>query len=176
MPHGTQCRSRKAEGLSVASGCLYVVSFLLPVGWGLGFFGLHAFVCSAMIPFVWPMWAANPVLWFGLVKAANQRWEAARNAGVLAMLLAISEAWMFLPGLGVGYFCWLCSMIALATAGAYGAEQERRSARTAEGDETAIQVLLDRPAVRVARDTNFLRLLTPTPPASTHCVASIPRR
>jgi hypothetical protein len=156
MQQETRSRWATADILGVTSGCLYAGSFLMPVGRDLTLFGWQAFVCSAIYFLFWPMWAANPVFWFGLVKAGNQRWEAARNAGVLAMMLAVSEAWMFLPNLGIGYYCWLGSMIALAAAGAYGVEQERGNRRSEEGDETAIQILPDRPAVRVSHDTGFV--------------------
>ena len=90
---------------------MYAVSFVLPaVDRG---FGFGAFLASLLIPILWPMWAANPVLWYGFAKLFDQQWRPARNAGLLALALALSESWMFWDQVSVGYFLWIGSMLAL---------------------------------------------------------------
>jgi hypothetical protein len=104
---------------------LYVVSFFLPaVGWE--GFGFMAFFWSMVIPSFLPMWLANPVLWIGYVKAANQRWHAVTIAGVVALGLAMSESWVFWRQVNVGYFLWIGSMALLAAAGLAGSAHPRK--------------------------------------------------
>jgi hypothetical protein len=110
-------------GISLAC---YVCSFFLPaVGDGYGF---NAFLAAAMFPFFWPMWAANPVVCFSLVKVFNQEWRAARKWGFFALGLALSESWMFWGSVKVGYFMWIGSMALIATAGCHGWAHEQRVA------------------------------------------------
>ena len=43
---------------------------------------------------------------------------------MVALLLALSEFWMFIDGLGIGYLVWVGSMAVLAAAGSCGAKEE----------------------------------------------------
>lgn len=139
---------RKSVALAVALGTgvglLYGGSFFLPAAAKAQ--GYEAFFFAMVLFFYWPMWAANPVFWYGLVKLLSGRWKAARNAGLLAVVLACSEAWMFVGLLKVGYFVWVGSMAALALAGWYGGRRTRsapapRFDERPEPADTAIRVL-----------------------------------
>ena len=103
MLEETESRWTKAGVLGVMSGALYVVSFVLPVGWDLNLFGWQAFLWSTFIYWYWPMWLSNPAVWFGFVTAGNRNWNAPWNAGLVAIAVTCSEAWMFLSDLGVGF-------------------------------------------------------------------------
>jgi hypothetical protein len=101
---------------------LYAVSFFLPALDGVA--GYQAFV-FALIWFVFlPMWAANPVFWIGLGRLFQGRHGSASRAGLAALLLALSESWMFGRELGVGYLVWVGSMAVLVVAGACGRRDE----------------------------------------------------
>jgi hypothetical protein len=93
---------------------LYVVSFFLPAYNGIPGFG--AFLWSLIIPFFWPMWAANPLFWLGL-SGLRARHGSVMVIGLIALLLALSEAVLFADRLGAGYFLWVGSMAVLAAAG-----------------------------------------------------------
>jgi hypothetical protein len=99
-------------------GCLavgmYAVSFFLDAAERMA--GYQAFLLALYIPVYWPMWAANPVFWFGLSRLCQGRYQSAGTAGLVALILALSESWLC-GGLDVGYFLWAGSMAALALAG-----------------------------------------------------------
>jgi hypothetical protein len=143
--------SRLAVKMGTVIGLLYGVSWLLPafttrVLWGdSDFSGWDAFFWAGIDYRYWPTWAANPVMWFGMVKLFNRRWKAARNAGLIAVVLACSQSDMFPSRPDVGYYVWLSSMAALAATGWVGQRQEQRMANCFEKlpqpDDTAIRVL-----------------------------------
>jgi hypothetical protein len=108
--------------LGVLAAVLYAVSFFLPALRGV--LGHQAFVWSLLFVFYAPMWGANPALWFGLALLAQGKFRSARKAGVLALVLALSECWLFYRELRVGYFAWVGSMALLAVAGWRGARHE----------------------------------------------------
>ena len=104
-----------AAVLGAVAVTLYGVSFFLPaVGTVLGFL---AFIWAPSSVVLIPMWLANPVFWYGLHCLFGGRLEAAAKAGLVALLLALSESWLFWGELGVGYFAWVGSMAALARVG-----------------------------------------------------------
>jgi hypothetical protein len=94
---------------------IYAVSFVLPAcGQMLGY---QAFLWSVIFIFCFPMWLANPVFWVGLACASWGEWSATRTYGLVALVLSLSEAWMFWGELAAGYFLWVGSMALLAVAG-----------------------------------------------------------
>jgi hypothetical protein len=108
-------------------GCLallsYTVSFFLPALHNV--LGFQAFVYSILFLIGAPMWVANPLFWYGLVSLFRRRNRAAGKAGLVALLLALSECWMFHGQLAAGYFVWAGSMALLALAGWLGGEGNR---------------------------------------------------
>jgi hypothetical protein len=64
-----------------------------------------------------PMWAANPLFWSGLAHLYTGQYRAARNAGLAALFLSLSQSWMVYRELRVGYFAWVGSMVLLTAAG-----------------------------------------------------------
>jgi hypothetical protein len=106
----------------VLLGCavflLYAFSFWLPATRNV--LGYQAFVYALLFFICGPMWAANPVFWFGLAKLFQGHYRSAAKAGLLALLLALSECWMFWGELAAGYFLWSGSMAVLAVAGWWG--------------------------------------------------------
>jgi hypothetical protein len=105
---------------------LYLLSFFLPVDSGM--LGYHAFICALVFVIGIPMWLANPVFWFGLVRLFQGRYTSAGTAGVVALLLALSQVWMFRGAAQVGYWVWVGSMGLLALAG-LSHERETRPQR-----------------------------------------------
>jgi hypothetical protein len=97
---------------------MYGVSFLLPAAGRM--LGYQAFVCAVLFVIGVPMWLANPVFWLGLVLLSRREYRSASTAGIVALLLALSECWMFSGDLGVGYFVWVGSMAFLALVGLFG--------------------------------------------------------
>src|SRR5947209_3423939 len=104
---------------------LYAVSFILPLGRGVGFAAfLSALLFSYMIPGLLLYWVANPLFWFGLFSLRRGRSRSAAILGGLASLSAVLP--MLPPGEGivwnlpeaslppVGYFVWLGSILGLA--------------------------------------------------------------
>jgi hypothetical protein len=94
---------------------LYIISFFLPAY--AGALGYQAFLCALVCMIGIPMWSANLVFWGGLAQLSQGRYRSAGGAGLAALLLALSEAWMFRDGLQVGYWMWVGSMGLLALAG-----------------------------------------------------------
>jgi MYXO-CTERM domain-containing protein len=108
--------------LAVVLG-LYAASFLLPVadaGEHQEILGYQAFFWAPLTIVYLPMWLANPVLWLGCACAGDQGWRAARNAGLAAVLLAVSEVWLWDDPPELGYYLWVASMVALGLAGLIG--------------------------------------------------------
>ena len=106
---------------------LYLVSFFLPALDGTP--GYEAFILAVLFVIGLPMWLANPVFWFGVVRLAQGRYHSAGQAGRVALLLALSECWMFYDKLAVGYFVWVGSMVLLAAVGRFGEVDEDRPRR-----------------------------------------------
>ena len=101
--------------LGAVAVTLYGVSFFLrAVGTVLGFL---AFIWAPFTVVLIPMWLANPVFWYGLHCLFGGRLDAAAKAGLVALLLALSESWLFWGELRVGYVAWVGSMAALALVG-----------------------------------------------------------
>jgi hypothetical protein len=111
--------------LGVLAAVLYVVSFFLPACEGAA--GYQAFALSLVCVVGIPMWLANPLFWSGLLLLSQGKRAAAGKAGLTAVALALSQCWLFWPGLRVGYFAWVGSMGLLAVAGWCGG-QERQAA------------------------------------------------
>ncbi len=116
-------RSGAGDFLGLLASALYAVSFFLPAVPGI--LGFQAFVYSLVCVICVPMWAANLALWLGLAELSRGRYGTAGTAGLVAVVLAVSESWLFLGELRVGYFVWVGSMILLAFVGLCGAEQTR---------------------------------------------------
>jgi hypothetical protein len=110
---------------------LYVASFFFDAAAGVA--GWQAFIWSVLLVVYLPMWLANPVAWIGFARLLEGRRRSAGGAGLLAVLLAFSESWLFFRELRVGYFLWVGSMAVLAVAGLLG---EREGTPTAEPDRT----------------------------------------
>jgi hypothetical protein len=108
-------RSEAGVFLACLLGGLYAVSFFLPAMKGLPGYG--AFVYALLFLVGIPMWAANPVFWFGLCHLAEGRYRSAGRAGWVALVLALSEWWMFGRDLAVGYYLWAGSMFLMGLAG-----------------------------------------------------------
>ena len=100
--------------VGVLAAGLYAWSFFLEAAKGIA--GYQAFLLALYLPPYWPMWAANPVFWFGLSRLSQGRYHAAGAAGLVALLLALSESWLC-GNLEAGYFVWAGSMAVLALAG-----------------------------------------------------------
>jgi hypothetical protein len=104
--------------LGLAAALLYAASFFLPATDMVA--GYQAFVLSLVFVIGIPMWLANPVFWSGLTLLSQGKYRSARKAGLLGLVLALSECWLFSKGLRVGYFAWVASMALLAAAGWWG--------------------------------------------------------
>ena len=99
----------------------YATSFFLPVtdaDTPQVMYGYQAFFWALVSIIYLPMWLSNPVLWVGCGYCVDGRWTAARNCGLLAILLAISEVWFWDDPPEIGYYLWVASMVVLAVAGA----------------------------------------------------------
>jgi hypothetical protein len=110
--------------------CLYLASFFLPVSDGgtpRAMYGFQAFFGGLVSLVYIPMWLANPAMWFGCIRFGEGRWKAARNAGLLATLLGVSEIWFMDDQLEIGYYLWVGSMVLLASGGAIGAARRLNS-------------------------------------------------
>jgi hypothetical protein len=84
--------------LGISAALLYAGSFFLPAYQaGVGY---QAFVVSLVFLVGIPIWLANPFFWSGLTLLAEVKYASARNAGLVALLLALSEAWPCWPGAG----------------------------------------------------------------------------
>jgi hypothetical protein len=114
-----------ASLLGTAAAVLYGVSFFLPVLSPGRMFGLEAFIYSVLMVVTIPMWLANPMFWLGLALLSGRRWQGACFYGLLALVLGLSESWMFWDQLTVGYFLWVGSMALLALAGWCGGRMSR---------------------------------------------------
>jgi hypothetical protein len=119
-------RSAASALLGWLAFLLYALSFFLPatdriMGW-------QAFLYALLFFFCLPMWSANPVFWVGLVRLSQGRYRSAGMAGVLAVVLALLECWMFHRELAVGYLVWVSSMGTLALAGLFGCGREEQPA------------------------------------------------
>ncbi len=120
--------------LGLAAAVLYAVSFFLPALPGVK--GYAAFVYALVFGICVPMWAANPVFWVGLARLCVGQYKSAANAAVVAVVLALSECWLF-KDLGVGYFAWIGSMALLAVAGFCQGYDEWPPPRLRNGGEAA---------------------------------------
>jgi hypothetical protein len=124
--------------LGLAAALLYAVSFFLPAADGVA--GYNAFVFSLVFLLFIPMWAANPVFWSGLAHLYLGQYRSARNAGLAALFLSLSQAWMVYRELRVGYFAWVGSMALLAVAGfcgGYGKQPPCQSRNAGEATRIA---------------------------------------
>src|SRR5437660_1576948 len=133
-----------AARLGTVTAIIYAGSFFLPAfgGIGDGGYGFVAFIYAFAFYWAWPMWAANPIFWFGLVKLFNGRWDAAVAAGILALLLSLSELYWFWSIVNVGYFAWVASMATLAWAGLYGGlHATALDDEVSESSDTSVRVL-----------------------------------
>jgi hypothetical protein len=111
-------RHAGADRLGLLAVLIYVLSFFLPaLPHAVGY---QTFVFALVFVIGVPMWAANPVFWIGLGKLYQGEYRTARTLGVVALLLALSECWLFSEDLRVGYFAWVGSMAGLALAGWWG--------------------------------------------------------
>jgi hypothetical protein len=110
-----------AVGLGGLVFLLYGFSFVLPATGRM--LGYQAFMMSVLFVLCIPMWLANPVFWYGLVRLCQGRCESAARAGLLALVLALSECWMFWGELSTGYFLWAGSMALLALLGWCGSRE-----------------------------------------------------
>jgi hypothetical protein len=107
-----------AAVLGVAAAVLYAGSFLLPAYHEAA--GYQAFMFSFVCVIGIPMWLANPVFLSGLALLSQGKYRSAGKAGLWALVLALSECWLFSGGLRVGYYVWVASMALLAAAGWWG--------------------------------------------------------
>jgi hypothetical protein len=134
--------------LGLAAALLYAVSFFLPAADGVA--GYNAFVFSLVFLFFVPMWAANPAFWSGLAHLYQGQYRSARNAGLAALLLSLSQSWMVYRELRVGYLAWVGSMALLAVAGWCG-QLGRMSAQgpksAGEATRIAARFAASRPAL-----------------------------
>jgi hypothetical protein len=110
--------------LGYLAAVMFAVSFFLPALHNVA--GYEAFVYALLWVICIPMWAANPVFWCGLAYLSAGRYRSAGKAGLAALLLALSESWMFWGELEIGYWIWAGSMAVLAVAGLYAGGTERR--------------------------------------------------
>ena len=101
-------RSVAGDLLGLLTITVYAVSFFLPVTRDV--LGYQAFVCSLVFMVLIPMWAANLALWLGLAELSLGRYRRAGLAGLVALVLAASESWLFVGELQVGFFAWVGSM------------------------------------------------------------------
>jgi hypothetical protein len=104
--------------LGALAVAMYGVSFFLPAAGT--FLGFQAFVCALLFIIGVPMWLANPVFWLGLVMLSRREYRSASHAGMIALVLALSECWMFSGELKAGYYVWAGSMAVLALVGLFG--------------------------------------------------------
>jgi hypothetical protein len=131
-----------ASVLGIVAAVLYGVSFFLPASKGL--LGFQAFFFSVLMVFTIPMWLANPLFWLGLALLSGRQWQAARFYGLLALVLGLSESWMFWEELSTGYFLWVGSMALLAAAGWCGCRMSQASRGAFEGKLVARAGIADR--------------------------------
>ena len=120
MSSHTEGRWTTRAVLSTVLGT-YGVSFFLPVtdaGTPQVMYGYQAFFWGLVSLIYLPMWLANPLLWFGCICYRDGERSAARKAGTIATLLAISEVWLWDDPPEIGYYVWIGSMVLLAIAGA----------------------------------------------------------
>jgi len=129
LPETVELRRRPdtAVALTWMIGALYAVSFFLPATRTMP--GYAAFVCSLLFAIGIPMWGANPVFWYGLYHLAQGSYRAASRAGTIAVVLALSECWMFAGELSYGYFVWVSSMGMLALTGLFTEVDDQRRPR-----------------------------------------------
>jgi hypothetical protein len=128
LPETVSLRRRPDTGVALTwmIGALYAASFFLPATKTMP--GYMAFLCSVVFVIGIPMWGANPVFWFGLYHLARGSYREASRAGTLAVVLALSECWMFGDDLSYGYFVWVCSMGILALTGLFTEVDDQRRA------------------------------------------------
>ncbi len=107
---------------SLAAG-LYVLSFFLQATNTLA--GWQAFIFALLFVIGIPMWLANVVFWIGLYHLSHSRYGSASTAGFIALLLALSESWLFGTELAIGYYVWVSSMAVLAAARLFREEEAR---------------------------------------------------
>ena len=109
--------------LGLAAVLVYAVSFFLPAFDKTA--GYQAFVLSLVCVIGIPMWFANPFFWAGVALLSQGKYRSAGKAGLVALVLALSECWLFAEGLQVGYYAWVGSMALLSAAGFCGAAEGR---------------------------------------------------
>src|SRR5262245_22378209 len=90
-------RSAAGDLLGLSAVIVYTVSFFLPAAGGV--LGYQAFICALVSVICIPMWAANLALWLGLAELSLGRYGKAGIAGLVALVLALSESWMFMEEL-----------------------------------------------------------------------------
>jgi hypothetical protein len=124
------CPCATAGVLGGAAALLYVISFFLPAlgDKGGGILGFQAFIYSVLLVVTIPMWLANPLFWLGLALLMRRQWHGARFYGLLAVVLGLSESWMYGKELAVGYILWVGSMVLLTVAGWCGCRRSLRKA------------------------------------------------
>lgn len=121
----------------------YAVSFLLPVtdaGAPYAMYGYQAFFWGFASIVYWPQWSANVAFWIACGSFGDRRWRHARNAGAVAVGLAISEVWLWDDPPEVGFYLWMGSMAFLALASAVISvyHSTRPSARTNGRSESTV--------------------------------------
>ncbi len=83
----------KPRWMVVVAAVLYVISFALPVFSDSTYtFGIAAFVWGWCPPYT-PLWFANVAFMYGVHKLAKNDYRRARNAGLVATVMAI----LYLP-------------------------------------------------------------------------------
>jgi hypothetical protein len=131
MATETRKRTISQRAALIVINSLYAVSFAMPVtdaGTPQAMYGWQAFLFSLVYVIFLPMWLADPVFWIGCLSYANGRFHAARNAGLTAAVLAVSEVWLWDDRPEIGYWIWLASMLLLAVAGTVLARRYQNSA------------------------------------------------
>jgi hypothetical protein len=110
--------------LGVSATALYAFSFFLPAYHEAA--GYQAFLSAWLFLIGIPMAVANPVFWCGLALLCQGKHGSAKKAGVVALVLALSEFWLVCEGVRVGYFVWVGSMALLTAAAWCGAHDPPR--------------------------------------------------
>ena len=134
---------------------LYGVSFVLPTIGGPSqptlayaafamalfyplWFAVAAFPAGLMFTAIYfPCWLANVAYWVALRKLGAGEDRGAARSAVLAVILALTIVWVGLmgrDGLGVGYSCWVGSMVMLAFGTVTDARGVSRPTKPENGD------------------------------------------
>ncbi len=77
-------------------------------------YGYQAFAFALASQYL-PCWLANPTYWCACYHALSGTIRQARNYAILAVVLSVSETWMFDDALEAGFYMWSASMGFLAT-------------------------------------------------------------